>query len=677
MDTITKENTSPLNISLDTQFMINFLMGSEYIETNLDRCKRDILDKDSSQNSNDENWEMVINYNFQRNNYFYIKFLRHLIETGKVKINVPPTVFSEAFYSKNVNDRILEFFKDNQVLIKDYITADEINEIIENTNVSKSHKKIFKETYTTEISIDDKDNKLKYPYHIEYNNDILLNNKLRPPIINHLKYKIFKDELKENENNLNLIHIPKTDKNNNYNELLDSIVALAFNYRYDKKDVLNKKDLHPIPAKEINDSTIMSTCSHLGLPLISGDFKGLINHEGKIKLENEKLSNIQNKKIYSQPFSLEQFIADFYKDEFMEFIDKFNLPEELKDLFNIEDIIKTYNSENIRQLLKTENLSDFKDVKKLFKRIIESYNTRNLTEIYSKPSTKANINKFKYIQDKAFKNRNIDILTPKEIVEEANNEVYDESIHFVNSSRKLSNQKNINITKKILRNYKNNFIQIRSELQGLSKNFQNQTHSVFDIAYLSQMTFLDLIKPINYLLQIYDNTQANQINHDMLEHFNKLGITLYINECSNIQSFKYKGINFSLKKNHHLNNTKQLDIDFDINELEDEALIILATNPTILEYFENKDKQKCRQLLDGLNRYCKTHKYFKDKKCNYPPNIYDFQNIYKNKLLITSSNNSEFSRNLTSEELFKMTRMSNYILNFLYKDYLVSTPEQN
>ena len=96
----------PLNISLDTQILPDILLPAALDELDIIRLNSLVHSSNNAQNymSSQGNLKLALR------NYCSTKFLRHLINSGKVKVHITPTAYSEIVHSNFINDIIYRKF---------------------------------------------------------------------------------------------------------------------------------------------------------------------------------------------------------------------------------------------------------------------------------------------------------------------------------------------------------------------------------------------------------------------------------------------------------------------------------------------------------------------------------------------------------------------------------------
>lgn len=561
---------NPLHISLDTQFLVNFILGSEYMQKALEKAESKYYSAKYVTNRQHQQEQNTKSLKFYLSHYIYLKFIEKLGKEGKIKINITPPAMSEVLAEGNYIDNVIYNiyrYAHRDRPIRDIIDAETINGIIDNLNISQDEKEELKKLYTGPIS--KSYTSVEFDDNISRSNNILGNKLLQPHLIKLLKKHYIKTQLEQNHNMLDLLSFTQFDKTTS-NPLCDMMLELSEFYRNDPQIIVDNEVQSGIPAEEITDSVIMACCSLLSMPLLTGDYNGLVNHEKAIDAENENFKKIKGKQtiVNSKPFSLKQFIADFFKEDFLAWIDDFAIPSEISGIITQE-------------------------IKDSFKEEISNIETRDLTHRKT-PSCKENREKFQFLYSKAISSQDVLVNSVEEMEEEANEELYTKTKGFVPAVRTHLHQNDLTI----MLHYLQLFDQKRDNLELLTigrtrdKNGNITTlksqPTATQIAQISQDTFLTLTATIQAIFNQFYGVRITEIDGRILMKLHQMGFAFKTTQDRKICAINYNGIQFTQYSSQEYPQ-KQLEFIYNPNDLTPTSIVLLATNPAILQFCDKRN----------------------------------------------------------------------------------------
>lgn len=558
----------PLNISFDTQLVPIFLLPEEFDEIDI------IRQENIKQNSKDY-YEQSDAYNSQKlllQNYCCLKFLRHLLAENKLHLNITPTAYSETMTSQFLEEKFSEMIADNDYDISNLIPETEIRQIVvkhikhiktislDAINQLTEHTKNFRD-FMTPLSY------LRTP------NKTLIKD-IQTDLFNRLKERVFYLNLQDYEDSVKFIYFPyKTSILEN--GLAKDILSLSEAYRIDRKRTIlkgqSKKLSHSrIPISEINDCTIMATSSLLSLPLISEDAKALSTKIDVYKDENKIFnSRHSDRRAIGEPFSPSDFIITFFKDEFLEFIKDFEVPEEISSV----------------------------DKENLIARTIQSIKDTPVSVIGKKPSQfikipeteRCAINRERYNNsfENATWNKETELLSPKEFLEDINSTSAENAKHSVSNTRKIHSiiwsftiEEELNRLDSELLNLENAFWGF-GKRDGNTISLSKKDVNLTRVATISKECLYKLLVIINHILKSYlygekEVSLPNKIQQILKEH----NLECLSDGNGNIYGLAFEGISFTFPSNKTKEDIefKKLAIEYDSHNLTDKSALLLSTN---------------------------------------------------------------------------------------------------
>ena len=118
-----RTHNDPLCTSLDTQILFNFILDPSFDETNIINLESKITQETDYETKR----TLIGSKTVHLKNYPCIKFLRHLLNTGKIKVEITPTAYSEIKHSRFLKNLILGQLKSGELNPLTLLSAQDIS----------------------------------------------------------------------------------------------------------------------------------------------------------------------------------------------------------------------------------------------------------------------------------------------------------------------------------------------------------------------------------------------------------------------------------------------------------------------------------------------------------------------------------------------------------------------
>lgn len=557
----------PFNISLDTQLLINFLIGDSYDEESI----LDLEEKIQTSNNPNQKANDKANQNRLLRNYIVVKFMRHLISEGKLNINITPTTMAEIVYSNAFHKALIDNNNLNDLVLK-CVPAKDRNAII----IAYFEKYHIRDSYKSDI-INDVMNFSTFTLKPEKTNSLLHQNntlihEIQSEIIKLLKLNICQNSLDEHPERFNFIHFPVTGDPLD-NSLLNHIYQLSEIYRIDKKHVTTDGEHmvvanRGVPIHEINDTTIMATCSLLGLPLVSEDTKGLTSFNDIFAEANKKYNDSHKGTLpLGEPLSLIDFATNFYKDEFLKFAESFQIPKEISSIDHkklIQQCIKEI-KQGIPSAKFLANNKKSLSEQEICAASIAKYNARFKTLSQNDELELLSCEKFFAIESTATKN---------------------DIINFIQSSRKTFDDVLLHILQTRMKKFDEKIDELERICWGLKKKTDKEltksskNQNIPHTALHAKECLYSLLTTANHLLKKLYKQSPTDISYTLFNGISNLGFEILYNK-KGVYGLGYKGLLFTLPQNltdPELEQAK-LSMKYNISKMDDSTILLMASNP--------------------------------------------------------------------------------------------------
>lgn len=553
---MSQENENiPIYASFDTQLLMDFLIEN-YYENEIIKWHNLSV----SETKKEEKKSATKLLNFSLRVYPLMRFFHYLIENNQLKLEITPTAYSELIFSPLVKNLTIQGLKDPEIR-KDLISTEETQAIIDSYftekhfHTSKAYKKWLNEIWENIYNLDT-------PFTDPYDKQI------QKAVFQRVIQNLCQNSFESLGKNVSFIHL-LPDKEEKKNMLRKNIYELAERYRIDRKRVIpgsDRKELDNqlIPKEEINDCAIMATCALLHLPLITEDKNGLTSKINIYREENKRFSK-ENKDsqfhALAEPFTAADFIINFFKDEFQEFIQDFKIPYTIQqiDRKNIigQTVSKINNTPTTVSFTKSKSISEQEACKTNRERYRSALNNRHNSDEVQYKSTEEFFNA----------DNNLAEDTAKAVQRYRNSSI--ETIAIYSYTELNKNHRN-------LQELKQDFWGTKD----IDENQLNRPASPTALIINARKIWYNILVIINNILKKFYKIDIEKIPQEIINFLNSVNITF---ETTNnkITKIKYQGLTFELPENMELDAAKLL-ITYNLDDLNEEMILMLGINPSTL-----------------------------------------------------------------------------------------------
>jgi hypothetical protein len=445
-----------------------------------------------------------------------------------------------------------------------------------------------------------------------------INTKLKAMYSKKLKYNDFLELVKKeyvqmglskSSANVNFINFPYF-QNIAENGLAKDILSLSTRYRIDRK-YLDPKTTdgtllgRAVPVSEVNDCTIMATCALTGMMLVSEDYRALVNNSEIFEYENSRFNKKSTIKTNSKrvarglPISTKDFILSFFKQEYIEFMKDFKIPEDIQKIDELEGGILQATDKYIKEtevplLIKSDkNKNNYARNRKSYNDAFEMLSGVNAGE--------CNILSFN------------DFFKGVGVVDHVNDVVRD-------SWGTLNEKITPDIIDKELEKFEKNLDKLESEYWKTDvvidkypcKIDPKQNEKLEQVLSFSNETCYEILGIIDFILKdcLYSKTERD-VSYEIDTILKKHKIKYICGSNGLIEGITFNGVNYKLSdlnKTEDLRN-KKIDISFDNKSLTGQIVLLFGTNSFTFKGIE-------RFLKIYLDDYKKTsNSYDTNNKC--------------------------------------------------------------
>lgn len=566
-----RTHNDPLFTSLDTQILFSFILDPSFDETNIINLESKITQETDYETKR----TLIGSKTVHLKNYPCIKFLRHLLNTGKIKVEITPTAYSEIKHSRFLKNLILGQLKSGELNPLTLLSAQDIS--------TSCNRNILKHRISSDINTR---NQIRYnaldfthyrPGQTPRSTFQAAIQDIQDELFDKICDSLFNSTLSDEYNDKFLFAIFPQNVDGSNNKLLSDIFELSEQYRLDRKRLIegsNGQIIDPVQIKlsEVNDCTIMATCALTNIPLITEDFEALATKEHIYKDEN-KIFNKKHpdRRALGEPFSPQDFIINFFKPEFEEFIKTFRIPTEIVDADP-----HNFAQETIDNILNTEPVL-----------IGKNKNTESLSEVQI-----CHTNKERYINahNSILSVNECYYLSPEKFFDTAHSSaIYSQTASSVASQRDLHLSTILTIFHRHFNDFKIAVDELEKTFWGISKRngesltFNNKPFNTLRIASKSKEALYKFLVAVNYIFKrdLYGKDIDN-LDPELISNLEDSNIE-FVLDNNIITGIRFKGIQLSLPSGINPDDLEQAKLDFGyiVEELDPKTSLLLGTNPFV------------------------------------------------------------------------------------------------